>query len=228
MKEVQIERENNEVQEEGIIPAEQGIRSDERIAVETEKISDSNQSGVVEGCEEVSPEGLKITEKVIEQTSETELKEDEMRTEVEEELGLESSALAEAQVETKADEEEEWRDVSPGKSSRSPKSKDNELKFGQVAILTNSRFSVLSAEEEEGEIVGDASEEGGIQKANNTSNSGVESMEIMEIKEKEIVLPRQSLPRDSKIKHKVLGDRSVQKAQDGSLSELNKRKPRRN
>lgn len=31
----------------------------------------------------------------------------------------------------------------------------------------------------------------------------------MEAKEKDIVIPRQSLPRDSKIKHKVLGDKSA-------------------
>lgn len=49
---------------------------------------------------------------------------------------------------------------------------------------------------------------------------------MVEAKEKETVIPRQSLPRDSKIKHKVLGDRSVQKAQDASLSELKKRKSR--
>ena len=40
---------------------------------------------------------------------------------------------------------EEWEDVSPGKASCSPR----ELEFGQVSILTKSRFSVLAPVEEE-------------------------------------------------------------------------------
>ncbi|KAL0793260.1 hypothetical protein Bca101_064637 [Brassica carinata] len=38
-----------------------------------------------------------------------------------------------------------WADVSPGKASRSPR----ELEFGQVSILTKSRFSVLTPADEE-------------------------------------------------------------------------------
>ncbi|KAF2562241.1 hypothetical protein F2Q70_00018791 [Brassica cretica] len=44
-----------------------------------------------------------------------------------------------------------WMDVSPGKASRTPAA-TNKLKFGQVSILSKSRFSVLSLDEEEGEI----------------------------------------------------------------------------
>ncbi|WZZ29391.1 hypothetical protein YC2023_012792 [Brassica napus] len=43
-------------------------------------------------------------------------------------------------------------------------------------------------------------------------------------KVKEGVIQRQSLPRDSKMKHKFLGDTSVQKAQEVGPSELNKKK----
>ncbi|KAF3553599.1 hypothetical protein F2Q69_00010655 [Brassica cretica] len=38
----------------------------------------------------------------------------------------------------------EWEDVSPGKASRSPNTRKKELEFGQVSILTKSRFSVLT------------------------------------------------------------------------------------
>ena len=44
-----------------------------------------------------------------------------------------------------------WMDVSPGKASRTP-AVTNKLKFCQVSILSKSRFSVLSLDEEEGEI----------------------------------------------------------------------------
>ncbi|KAF3502695.1 hypothetical protein F2Q69_00042107 [Brassica cretica] len=43
------------------------------------------------------------------------------------------------------EKEKEWLDVSPGKSSRPP----TPLKFGQVSILTKSRFEVLSPMEEQ-------------------------------------------------------------------------------
>ncbi|KAJ4896670.1 hypothetical protein Rs2_23464 [Raphanus sativus] len=79
----------------------------------------------------------------------------EQRAGVEVTLGAESSGSTEQGV-AELEKSSEWIDVSPGKSSRSP-AKEMELTFGQVAILTNSRFSVLS--EEEGEIVEDAREE---------------------------------------------------------------------
>ncbi|KAF2574491.1 hypothetical protein F2Q70_00001443 [Brassica cretica] len=45
-------------------------------------------------------------------------------------------------------QEKAWEEISPGKASCTP----NKLKFGQVSIRSKSRFSVLSAEEEEGEV----------------------------------------------------------------------------
>lgn len=113
------------------------------------------------------------------------------------------------------DKEREWLGVSPGKASRSP-IKNRELEFGQTALLTNSRFAVLSSEEE-GEIVEKEEE-----------FEGMKGMMVEDSSGKERVMPRQSLPRESKMKHKILGDKSVQKAQDASLSDLNKRKPRSN
>lgn len=58
--------------------------------------------------------------------SAVELREDEQIVEMEKDLVLGSSALAEAQDESKEDEEKEWLDVSPGKSSRSPQSKNKD------------------------------------------------------------------------------------------------------
>ncbi|WZZ00920.1 hypothetical protein YC2023_073248 [Brassica napus] len=129
-------------------------------------------------------------------------------------IGLEASSKL-----AMKEKENEWLDVSPGKSSRSPTLKTKDLKFGQVSILTNSRFSVLSSAEE-GEITDTEKEE--IEYP--VTEEPLKSQEGT--KEKEVVVPRQSLPRDSKIKHKVLGDKSVQKAQDACPSELNKKKPR--
>lgn len=76
----------------------------------------------------------------------------------------------------------------------------------------------MLSSQREGEIVEVEREEIGTQNADTHLNS------IMGAKEK--IIPCQSLPRDSKIKHKVLGDKPVEKAHDASLSDLNKRKSR--
>lgn len=77
---------------------------------------------------------------------------DHVLREVEERASLEVTGVAETpissgQVNSEGEKEIEWLDVSPGKAFRSP-SRNKELKFGQVAILTNSRFAVLGSEEE--------------------------------------------------------------------------------
>ncbi|KAH0877693.1 hypothetical protein HID58_065087 [Brassica napus] len=95
------------------------------------------------------------------------------------------------QVDTKEQTENEWLDVSPAKASRSSATRGKALEMAQVSILSNSRFSVLSSEEE-GEITGGEDNiEPQIEEVN--------SPERVEIKEKEVVVPRQSLPRDSKV-----------------------------
>ncbi|KAF8116345.1 hypothetical protein N665_0019s0025 [Sinapis alba] len=67
--------------------------------------------------------------------------------------------------EEKEEEEKEWATVSPGKASRSPSSKQRELEFGQVSILTKSRFSVEWRRESgtrgSGELNGENEGEGG-------------------------------------------------------------------
>ena len=104
---------------------------------------------------------------------------------------------------------EEWEDVSPGKASCSPR----ELEFGQVSILTKSRFSVLAPVEE-----GDPPEN-----EDKQSQSGEDGCSSEE-KEEEMI-HRKYLPRDSKINHRYL--KGGQKAQEASQSNLNRKKPRR-
>lgn len=100
-----------------------------------------------------------------------------------------------------------WADVSPGKASRSPR----ELEFGQVSILTKSRFSVLTPADE-----GDPIDE---------EQQNEEDEISPDEREEEVVVPRQRLPRDSKLNHRFL--KGGQKAQDPSPSDLKRKKPRR-
>ncbi|KAF3562521.1 hypothetical protein DY000_02019833 [Brassica cretica] len=95
--------------------------------------------------------------------------------------------------------ENKWLDVSPAKASRSSATRSNVLDVAQDSLLTNSRFSVLSAEEE-GEITDREGENSDLH------TEDVKTSEGVEIKEKEATAQRQSLPRDSKLKHKYLGD----------------------
>ncbi|KAG5410547.1 hypothetical protein IGI04_006866, partial [Brassica rapa subsp. trilocularis] len=84
---------------------------------------------------------------------------------------------------------EEWLKISPGRASRSP-SQQRDLQFGQVSLLTKSRFSVLEDEEEE------------------VSETESERKSMEENKEKEEVrVSRQVLPRDSKMNHRYLRDK---------------------
>lgn len=108
--------------------------------------------------------------------------------------------------------ENEWLDVSPGKTSRSP------LKFGQVSIFTKSRFDVLSPVED-GEIWGRVNEEEELLEAEEFDEESEEK--------EEMVIPRQSLPRDSKMNHMYLRGKADQKAQDLGPSNMKKKKSRR-
>lgn len=123
----------------------------------------------------------------------------------------EKTLVGEELAENRNDEENktavddtEWSDVTPGKSSRSPRKLLLEVE--QSPILSNSRFSVLSSTEEDGEEeVSDAkaAEAGSVD--NSEANTHKE-------KEKQVAIIRQSLPRDSKDRHKYLSDSNAQKA----------------
>ncbi|XP_048600008.1 uncharacterized protein LOC125575500 [Brassica napus] len=130
-----------------------------------------------------------------------------------------------AQENSIQEKEHEWLDVSPGKSCRSPTTTNRVGESVQDSILTNSRFSVLSSEEEEER---EEEEEGEITEPVKDfelqTDDSLKSPVGAVGKVKEGVIQRQSLPRDSKMKHKFLGDTSVQKAQEVGPSELNKKK----
>lgn len=122
----------------------------------------------------------------------------------------------------KADHNEEWADVSPGKASRSHK----ELKFGQVSILTKSRFSVLASDDEEELMEKEVNDEEQKDGVNDEEQKDEDVEDSSEEKEEELVVPRQCLPRDSKFNHRYL--KGGQTVQDAGPSYLNRKKPRRN
>ncbi|KAF8056399.1 hypothetical protein N665_1273s0002 [Sinapis alba] len=114
-----------------------------------------------------------------------------------------------------------WEEISPGKACRTP---SKQLEYGQVSIMSKSRFSVLSSEEEEGEIMEtqegvnvinkEEEEEGGIEEEKE------EELEESELKsEEDKIYMRQYLPRGSKNKHKFLNWLRSQSFQFGSLIE---------
>lgn len=146
-------------------------------------------------------------------TEKQEVRELELVTEEEQiEENKDSSKEEEKTPERKSNEE--WAEVSPGKASRSPKA----LEFGQVSILTKSRFSVLTPVDE-GEIP-----EFDLDKEVQCDEDILSVGDEVE-KEENLVIPRQCLPRDSKLNHRYL--RGGQKTQDVSPSNLNRKKPRR-
>lgn len=113
-------------------------------------------------------------------------------------LGANSRKKKERYVKESKDKEGEktWVEISPGKSSRTP-IKSTHLEFGHVSILSKSRFSVLSMEEEEGEINEEHGENEEVSKEDDKESELEES--ILQ-KEEERVHLRQYLPRGSKNK----------------------------
>ncbi|KAF3522627.1 hypothetical protein F2Q69_00047591 [Brassica cretica] len=189
-KEVQIEKEKEVEQgeEEGM----GSLSTDNRLEIDQEKAEKLIETQMTNRLEALYISSNEVTEKS--EVQEHQTCEMEQAPLVERSVGVESPVSGEVQegsIEEKEEEKEkekEWLDVSPRKSSRSPL---KNLKFDQVAILTNSRFSVLSSEEE-GEIVGEQSEE----------CVDVDEEVCASLAKKDTVIPRQSLPKDSKLKHK--------------------------
>ena len=129
--------------------------------------------------------------------------------------GMQSSSSKEGVQETSVAERvheieegqilEGWKDVTPEKASRSSKMKNQSLKFGQVQIATPSRFDALSNSKEEDEIreqekdkemVDDETDR---EIEEDSSEDGKSEMEEIEGR-----LGREILPRQSKLKHKML------------------------
>ena len=103
---------------------------------------------------------------------------------------------------------------SPGKSNRSLNLSKKRLEFGQVSLLTKSRFFVLMPVEEHEEI-------------STGQENDQEEEDFLEASQEKEVVPRKLLPRESKINHRYLKDNAGQKALDADPSNLNKKKPRR-
>ncbi|KAJ4883893.1 hypothetical protein Rs2_33986 [Raphanus sativus] len=107
--------------------------------------------------------------------------------------------------------EEIWREVSPGKVSRTPQT-NKKFESGQVSILSNSRFSVLSQDEEEGEIMKNKEEVVEVNKEEKRGNE-LEKEDDNEDLEKETTIVddedgitlRRYLPRGSKNNHREQG-----------------------
>lgn len=112
---------------------------------------------------------------------------------------------------------EEW--VTPGKSGRNSGNQKN-LQYGEVRIATPSRFSALSMlEEDENEKIEEVSvKEKEVEKEEDkvTEREEVEineeDEEDKEEKQDDFHIPRQSLPRGSKDRHKVLSGAQITKA----------------
>lgn len=172
-----------------------------------------------------------VTEKETEQGAEVkETERNEMEQNVENNGEQENDSKKE-----EAQQEAGWS--SPAKACRSPNSSKVE---SEVSILSNSRFSILSLEEE-GEIIEESaeceestrSEMVGTDEEEDSLKESVQfqSENISTVKHqrgKEVVIPRQSLPRESKDKHKFLSDSTAQKAKEGSSLPLNKKNSRNN
>jgi hypothetical protein len=123
-----------------------------------------------------------------------------------------------------------WSIVSPGKGSKSTeKSNGKPLTFGQATILSSSRYSVLSDQEENGdkdEFPTISSEEV-IETERTNSIDDVVSTQAIEKnstsdKEKAGAV-RVNLPRSSKSSHKVLSESFTQKARDNVSSNSSRR-----
>ncbi|KAF8106530.1 hypothetical protein N665_0138s0019 [Sinapis alba] len=129
-----------------------------------------------------------------------------------------------------------WSTVSPGKACRSPENTKQSLEYGQVSILSNSRFSVLSSEEE-GEIMEQEEQNGTVEisdkldveppSSNVMKKDEEHSHEVEKESEIEIIQPRKSLPRNLKTNHKFILENSVQKTKDGNPSTLSKANSRK-
>lgn len=187
----------------------------------SEKTCAMRSDGVKKNLEEVIVEEGEIREEVLVEVKEVNTEEEKsqkeanlVQSEKDETNGQKEVQRKEQSIITieektpvgSVEKTEEWAEVTPGKASCSPR----ELQFGQVSILTNSRFTVIAPEEEEGPDIEVQCEEDEI---------------TVDEKEEEMIVPRQCLPRDSKLNHRYL--KGGQKAQDPGPSNLKRKKPRR-
>lgn len=134
------------------------------------------------------------SEETVEKEANELMEKKEGGTQIQKENKKEEGKVSEVEGEMETEKEVEWSEITPGKASRSPNTRLKELEYGQVALLTKSRYSVLSPEDEE-----ERQDEVETEK----------SMEIVEEME-EIKVSRQILPRESKLNHRYLGEKGSQ------------------
>ena len=151
--------------------------------------------------------------------------------EAEENMGFTEVIVRSQSAEANTPKELEWSDVSPGKASRSPKKMTE-----PEQVLTTSRFSVLASTEEEEEVDADTVQEGTADSVQEGSENAANPMTVDTLrktnqtreKDQTAIIVRQSLPRDSKDKHRFLSDPSAQKAKEGAPLASSKKSTRKN
>ncbi|KAF8048678.1 hypothetical protein N665_2441s0006 [Sinapis alba] len=129
--------------------------------------------------------------------------------------------------------ETEWETPTKVGRSQSP-SKQKKLDFGEVSILSNSRFALLSSEEGElisqdeaiptnVEVTEPTAERDG---SRATEEALVTSQDVCT--HNKVIGTRPSLPRVSKDNHKLVSHPSIHQTNDSSQSLLNKKVPKKN
>lgn len=106
-------------------------------------------------------------------------------------------------------QENEWQTVSPGKVCRSAEKREKEFEYGQVSILSRSRFSVLSLEDEEGEITDSVEDEK--EKNSEDHEKSVErtnSAEKAKSQESQLVVELEKLGEEE-VQHKNMEDQAT-------------------
>ena len=121
---------------------------------------------------------------------------------------------------------QEW--ITPNKHVRSPGKTNNELKFGEVSILSNS-YSALCGKDEGDEVekLDNDSIDTSIAEARTMQEDIADEINTNRVKQgrgyKTNMPPRPSLPRGSKSSHKVLSNSISQSARD--LSKVSGQRP---
>lgn len=139
-----------------------------------------------------------------EKEMEVEKKQEESK-EVEEKMqesNKEEKEIEQKSVEIEGEKEEgqiveEW--LTPGRIGRSSGKQNQSLKYGEVRIITPSRYSALSIDEEESKETDEEKkvEDGCIEKA---------VIQLYEEEKEASKTQRQNLPRESKTRHKILAE----------------------
>ncbi|CAE6130178.1 unnamed protein product [Arabidopsis arenosa] len=147
--------------------------------------------------------------------------------------GTEHVDMAKAATEKKVEEEKEAEEgtgwITPKNGRSSPGKRREDLKFGEVSILSNS-YSVLGVEDET--VVEQAPEETGpllpvLVSTNKQSESAPAQETVTKGRAAKAILPlRPSLPRDSKTAHKTVSHLPASSARDPSRDQSKKIPPK--